>query len=137
MTENTEQNKFKKAFPKSAKILEKTPEKPELDYELRAKLTNTAWQKGLTWRNEKIKAVAEARLKGISEQEIFKQLKIAGLIDMTARAIMDDAHYLEGTTADGLTDAEVREEFAEEKEKRKELEDYKKTRQERKKPLEP
>jgi hypothetical protein len=66
-----------------------------LDAKLKASLNNTAWQKGLTWRSEKVNAVAEARRRGISEEEIFKQLKIAGLIDATAKAIMKDASYLE------------------------------------------
>jgi len=66
-----------------------------LDSQLKTALNNTAWQRGLSWRNEKLNAVAEARRRGISEEEIFKQLKIAGLIDATAKAIMRDASYLE------------------------------------------
>jgi len=66
-----------------------------LDPQLKAQLNNTAWQRGLTWRNEKVNAVAEARRRGISEEEIFRQLKIAGLIEATAKAIMRDASYLE------------------------------------------
>lgn len=75
----------------------KTQTSSALDPKLKASLNNTAWQRGLTWRNEKVNAVAEARQRGISEEEIFRQLKIAGLIDATARAIMKDASYLEGS----------------------------------------
>ena len=137
MTEDTEQEKLKKAFPKLAKILEETPKKPELGRELRDKLTSGHFQKGLVWRKEKLESVAQARRIGITDEEIFKQLKIAGLMDITARNIMKDAYYLDGITSDGLTDAEVKEEMEEDKEKRKELEEYKRTRPERKKPLEP
>jgi hypothetical protein len=66
-----------------------------LDSKLKASLNNTAWQRGLTWRSEKVNAVAEARRRGISEDQIFGELKRAGLIDATARAIMKDASYLE------------------------------------------
>ena len=66
-----------------------------LDPKLKASLNNTAWQRGLTWRNEKLNAVAEARSKGISDKQIFGELKRAGLIDATAQAIMKDASYLE------------------------------------------
>jgi len=66
-----------------------------LDIQLSTKLTNTQWQRGLAWRQEKIEAIAEARHRGIGEKEIFKQLKRSGLTDQTARKIMDDAHYCE------------------------------------------
>jgi hypothetical protein len=68
---------------------------PALDDELKTRLTNTQWQKGLLWRQEKTEAVAEARQRGISEKEIFVQLKRSGLTDPTARKIMDDARYCE------------------------------------------
>ena len=67
-----------------------------LDDELKTRLTNTQWQKGLLWRQEKTEAVAEARQRGVSEKEIFVQLKRSGLTDPTARKIMDDARYCEG-----------------------------------------
>lgn len=73
----------------------KEQKNPALDPQLKAQLNNTAWQRGLSWRCEKVNAVAEARRRGISEEEIFRQLKIAGLIDATAKAIMKDASYLE------------------------------------------
>ena len=111
--------------------------KPELSRELRDKLTSGQFQKGLVWRKEKLEAVAQARHMGVSDEEIFKTLKTSGLMDITANNIMKDAYYLDGITSDGLTDAEVKEELEEDKEKRKELEDYKKTCLERKKPLEP
>jgi hypothetical protein len=97
MSENKKERdaKFKEACPEGAKELEKNNSGTALDIQLRAKLTNTAWQKGLTWRNEKVQAVAEARRRGVSEKEIFKQLKRAGLVDATARDIMNDAFYLE------------------------------------------
>jgi len=69
-------------------------------------------------RNEKIKAVAEARRRGISEEEIFRQLKIAGLIDATAKAIMRDASYLEGEDSTELTHEQLQEELNEENAKR-------------------
>lgn len=66
-----------------------------LNPQLKARLRDTAWQRGLTWRNQLINAIAEARRLGVSDEEIFRQLKIAGLIDATAKAIMRDASYLE------------------------------------------
>ena len=66
-----------------------------LDVELRSKLNNAGWQRGLSWRTEKIEAIAEARRRGVSEGEVFKQLKRAGLIDQTVKALMHDAHYFD------------------------------------------
>jgi len=66
-----------------------------LDPQLETKLTNTQWQKGLAWRQEKVESVAEARKKGIDEKIIFRYLKRSGLTDQTARKIMDDARYWE------------------------------------------
>jgi hypothetical protein len=68
-------------------------EKPKIDSELRSKLNNSGFQRGLTWRNEKIQAVAEARQRGLSEKEIFRELKRSGLTDSTANTIMKDAFY--------------------------------------------
>jgi hypothetical protein len=66
-----------------------------IDRQLETKLTNTQWQKGLAWRQEKVEAVAEARNSDIDEQIIFRYLKRSGLTDQTARKIMDDARYWE------------------------------------------
>ena len=66
-----------------------------LDHLLETQLTNTQWQKGLAWRQEKIEAIAEARRRGINEKIIFKHLKRSGLTDPTARKIMNDAQYCE------------------------------------------
>jgi hypothetical protein len=67
----------------------------ELDPQLETKLTNTQWQRGLSWRQEKILAVAEARHRDADEKTIFRYLKRAGLTDQTAQKIMDDARYCE------------------------------------------
>ena len=72
-------------------------EKPKIDSELRSKLNNSGFQRGLTWRTEKIQAVAEARHKGISEKEIFRELKRSGLTDSTANTIMKDAFYCDAS----------------------------------------
>jgi hypothetical protein len=80
---------------REAKESEKSKGSQVLDTELKGKLNNTAWQRGLSWRTEKIEAIAEARRRSIDEVEIFKQLKRAGLIDQTARALMNDAHYFD------------------------------------------
>jgi transposase-like protein len=75
--------------------------------------------KRLSWRNEKLNAVAEARRRGVNEEEIFRQLKIAGLIDATARAIMKDASYLEHEEMPTeLTPSELQEELNEENQNR-------------------
>lgn len=66
-----------------------------LNPQLETKLTNTQWQRGLAWHQEKVEAVAEARHKGIDEKIIFRYLKRSGLTDQTARKIMDDARYWE------------------------------------------
>jgi hypothetical protein len=70
-------------------------ENPALDHELETQLTDTQWQKGLQWRQEKLEAIAEARRRGIKEEEIFKILKKSGLTDQTARKTMKDARYFE------------------------------------------
>jgi len=49
----------------------KKQKNPVLDAKLKATLNDTAWQRGLTWRNQKINAVAEARHRGITEEEIL------------------------------------------------------------------
>ena len=67
----------------------------ELDPQLETKLTNTQWQRGLAWRQEKVETVAEVRRKGIEDKTIFRYLKRSGLTDQTARKIMDDARYWE------------------------------------------
>ena len=82
----------------------KTQAKPVIDERLREKLTSGQFQKGLMWRKEKLEAVAQARSMGISDEEIFGQLKIAGLMDITARSIMKDAYYLDGIASDGSTE---------------------------------
>jgi hypothetical protein len=90
-----------------------------LDPQLKTALNNTAWQKGLGWRSEKLNAVAEARRRGISEEEIFRQLKIAGLIDATAKAIMRDASYLENEEMPTeLTNEQIQDELNEENQNR-------------------
>jgi len=86
----------------------KTKRSSALDPQLKARLRDTAWQRGLTWRNQLINAIAEARRLGVSDEEIFRQLKIAGLIDATAKAIMRDATYLE----DSETPSETKKECA-------------------------
>lgn len=72
-------------------------ENPILDAKLRDMLNDSGFQRGLGWRGEKLKAVALARKKGIPDTEIFRQLKIAGLMDTTAKKIMQDAYYFEGS----------------------------------------
>ena len=72
-------------------------ENPKIDVELRSKLNNSGFQRGLAWRTEKIQAVAEARHKGISEKEIFRELKRSGLTDSTANIIMKDAFYCDAS----------------------------------------
>jgi hypothetical protein len=85
--------------PEGPKPLAVNHEKPEknskLDFQLEIKLTNTQWQRGLVWRQEKVETVAEARRRGIDEKTIFKYLKRSGLTDQTARKIMADARYCE------------------------------------------
>ncbi|HML02114.1 MAG TPA: hypothetical protein VK487_01940, partial [Candidatus Bathyarchaeia archaeon] len=110
---------------------------------IRAKLHSTAFQKGLLWRQEKIEAIAYVRKKGMSEQEIFKELKISGLTTPTANALIEDSRYLDGLSEDGLTEDDIQEELEEENEKRAQLgkprvsfEEWKKMRVKRKKPVE-
>jgi len=70
--------------------------KPKLNDEQKNKLNNTGWQRGLQWRFEKLQIIAQARQQGISEAEIFKELKKAGMTDQTAYTIMNDAHCYDG-----------------------------------------
>ena len=114
-----------------------------LDEELRAKLHSSAFQKGLLWRKEKLESIAYVRKKGMSEQEIFKELKISGLTTPTANALIEDSRYLDGMTEDGLTEDDLQTELDEENEMRAQLgkhrvtlEEWKKMRIKRKKPVE-
>jgi len=79
-----------------------------LNPQLKAKLTDAGFQRGLEWRQEKVNAVAEARQIGVSEEEIFRQLKIAGLTDITAKRIMRDAFYLEDFEGSKISVEEIK-----------------------------
>ena len=107
-------------------------EKPKIDSELRSKLNNSGFQRGLTWRNEKIQAVAEARHKGISEKEIFRELKRSGLTDSTANIIMKDAFYCDASEEKNNEEIEKRQVQPKIEQKEETAIEYMKRRQEEK-----
>jgi hypothetical protein len=82
------------------------PNQRKIDSELMSRMLNTAWQKGLGWRSEKVQAVAECRHQGFTEDEIFTLLKRTGMIDATVKAIMKDAYYCDSSTEEILNNSE-------------------------------
>ena len=57
------------------------------------KLCDSAWQEGLSWRKRMLETIAELRCDGVSDNEIFRELKKAGLTNHTANRLMDDAEF--------------------------------------------
>ena len=72
----------------------KETEKKGIDESTKRKLQDSHWQEGLTWRKKMIQIVAKLRRDGVSEKEIFTELKKCGLTNHTANRLMDDAEYL-------------------------------------------
>jgi hypothetical protein len=93
-------------------------ENSALDQQLKDTLNDAGFQRGLAWRSEKVKAVALARKRGIPDKEIFRQLKIAGLMDTTAKKIMQDAYYFDGENLTELNNEELQQELDEENQNR-------------------
>jgi len=89
MNRKDKEEKFKEAFPESAKILEE-----QKDITLQDRLRNPHFMRGLTWRKDKLEAVCEARIKGQPENWILEQLMLGGLTELTARKIMHDSGRL-------------------------------------------
>lgn len=88
---------------------------------------------GAKARSTNIQTVKQLLEQGHSEDEISDYLEIY----FKTATILDYIRIAKkcNMTSDGLTDTDVQEEMEEDKEKRKEVEEYKKTRSERKKPL--
>jgi len=57
------------------------------------KLNDTAWQEGLSWRKRMLETIAGLRHKGVSDNDIFRELKKCGLTNHTANRLMDDADF--------------------------------------------
>jgi hypothetical protein len=60
----------------------------------------------LAWRQGIIEAVAEARRRRIPDEMTFRELKKAGLTDGTAKKIMKDAFYCDGSEMAKETETE-------------------------------
>ena len=103
---------------RSAVKIRMAKENSVLDARLKDILNDSGFQRGLAWRSEKVKAVALARKRGIPDKEIFRQLKIAGLMDTTAKKIMQDAYYFDGENLTELNNEELQQELDEENQNR-------------------
>ena len=86
--------KFLKACPESSKILQSTPKNNGLS--LRTKLSNPHFQRGLTWRGEKLEAIQRARTEGQTEEWILKNLMLGGVTRPTALKMMEDSKFIYG-----------------------------------------
>ena len=86
--------KFLKACPESAKILQDTSRNNGLS--LRTKLSNPHFQRGLTWRGEKLEAIQQARNEGQSEEWILRNLMLGGVTRPTALKMMEDSKFIYG-----------------------------------------
>jgi hypothetical protein len=84
--------KFLKACPESAKILQDMPKNNGLS--LRTKLSNPHFQRGLTWRGEKLEAIQQARIEGRSEEWILRNLMLGGVTRPTALKMMEDSKFI-------------------------------------------
>ena len=87
--------KFLKACSESAKILSNAQKNNGLA--LKTKLSNPHFQRGLTWRGEKLQAIQQARAEGRSEEWILKNLMLGGVTRPTAMKMMEDSKFIYGT----------------------------------------
>ena len=85
---------FLKACPESAKILKTTQKNNGLA--LKTKLSNPHFQRGLTWRREKLEAIQQARAERRSEEWILKNLMLGGATRPTALKMMEDSKFIYG-----------------------------------------
>jgi hypothetical protein len=86
--------KFIEACPESARLLKETPKKNDLN--LKMKLSNPHFQRGLTWRGEKLGAIQQARIEGRDEEWILKNLMLGGVTRPTALKMMEDSKFIYG-----------------------------------------
>jgi hypothetical protein len=92
VTENRETT-FAKAFPESAKILEREKQNKNGFTE---DLRDGAFQKGIMWRRNKLEAIFKARRAGVSDEQILRELMIGGITRQKARELMKDSEELFG-----------------------------------------
>jgi hypothetical protein len=88
------ESKFLKACPESAKILKATPKND--GHVLKTKLSNPHFQRGLTWRGEKLAAIQQARIEGQTEEWILRNLMLGGVTRPTALKMMEDSKFIYG-----------------------------------------
>jgi hypothetical protein len=68
--------------------------------DLKAQLTDSCFQRGLSWRGAKIEAIQTALKQGYSEEWILKTLMCGGLTRMTALRLITDCKYIHGGDVD-------------------------------------
>jgi hypothetical protein len=93
MTEKDRDAKFKEACPESAKILEQQYQNVNRFAE---DLRDGAFQRGIKWRQDKLKAIFNARQASVSDQDILRELRIGGITAQKARELMKDSEELFG-----------------------------------------
>jgi len=81
-------DKFRRAFPESTKILEK--EETAVKDALFA-MRDKQFQTGLVWRGNQCEAVRVLTKNGWSREEILREFRHNGMTALTANKIIDDA----------------------------------------------
>jgi hypothetical protein len=89
MTEKTKEDKFKKAFPESAKIL---GEQKDAVTQALFDMKDTFFQGGLAWRKKQVESVRVLISNGWNESEILREFRHHGMTEPTARKIIEDAN---------------------------------------------
>jgi len=92
--QKSKEAKFLRACPEGAKTLRDTLKEDGLD--LKTKLSNPHFQRGLTWRGEKLGAIHQARIEGRSEEWILRNLMLGGVTRPTALKMMEDSKFIYG-----------------------------------------
>lgn len=88
MTERTKEDKFKKACPESAKLLE--GQKDAVAQAL-FNMKDTFFQGGLAWRKKQVESVRVLIQNGWKESDILREFRHSGMTEPTARKIIEDA----------------------------------------------
>lgn len=99
--EESKKHKIKTSFPKSTKALEDIKVVPMINHltnnpilnveQARFTISDKAFQRGLSWRQDQCQAVRSLFANGWNEEEILREFRHNGMTEQTARKIIEDA----------------------------------------------
>lgn len=89
MTEKTKEDKFKKACPESAQIIE---EQKTLVTQALFNMKDAHCQAGVAWRRKQVESVRVLMQNGWKQSDILREFRHNGLTELTARKIIEDAN---------------------------------------------